>query len=41
MGPPNQPLHPDAPIPPQGCRWILLVVMRVSNPGCLPLRING
>src|SRR5882757_5081042 len=21
-----------------GCRWILLVVMRVSNPGCLPLR---
>jgi hypothetical protein len=39
MGLPNEPLHSDAPIPLQGCRWILLVVMRVSN--CLPLRING
>ena len=27
-----------SPIPLQGFRWILLVVMRVSNPGCLPLR---
>src|SRR5437870_10957892 len=38
MVPPNKPLHPRRTDSSTGCRWILLVVMRVSNPGCLRLR---